>query len=130
MYDGDPERKVDNLPVQISYIGFFLQQNFNKMLIARRATNLFYRNLVERIHSIGNLGLQSPGLMGKRMSENMKKIMCNDSLNDEVRNLCKIKDKNSKLVTELKKNGDQPKNLMGEVYKELSLKDTLTDYFW
>ena len=130
MYDGDPERKVDNLPVQISYIGFFLQQNFNKMLIARRATNLFYRNLVERIHSIGNLGLQSPGLMGKRMSENMKKIMCNDSLNDEVRNLCKIKDKNSKLVTELKKNGDQPKNLMGEVYKELSLKDTLKDYFW
>ena len=130
MYDGDLERKVDNLPVQISYIGFFLQQNFNKMLIARRATNLFYRNLVERIHSIGNLGLQSPGLMGKRMSENMKKIMCNDSLNDEVRNLCKIKDKNSKLVTELKKNGDQPKNLMGEVYKELSLKDTLKDYFW
>lgn len=100
------------------------------MLIARIATNLFYRNLVERIHSIGNLGLQSPGLMGKRMSENMKKIMCNDSLNDEVRNLCKIKDKNSKLVTELKKNGDQPKNLMGEVYKELSLKDTLKDYFW
>ena len=101
--DGDPERKADNLPVQISCIGFFLQQNFNKMLIARIATNLFYRNLVERIHSIGNLGLQSPGLMGKRMSENMKKIMCNDSLNDEVRNLCKIKDKNSKLVTELKK---------------------------
>ena len=100
------------------------------MLIARIATNIFYRNLVERIHSIGNLGLQSPGLMGKRMSENMKKIMCNDSLNDEVRNLCKIKDKNSKLVTELKKNGDQPKNLMGEVYKELSLKDTLKDYFW
>ena len=128
--DGDPERKADNLPVQISCIGFFLQQNFNKMLIARIATNLFYRNLVERIHSIGNLGLQSPGLMGKRMSENMKKIMCNDSLNDEVRNLCKIKDKNSKLVTELKKNGDQPKNLMGEVYKELSLKDTLKDYFW
>ena len=128
--DGDPERKADNLPVQISCIGFFLQQNFNKMLIARIATNLFYRNLVERIHSIGNLGLQSPGLMGKRMSENMKKIMCNDSLNDEVRNLCKIKDKNSKLVTELKKNGDQPKNLMGEVHKELSLKDTLKDYFW
>ena len=56
--------------------------------------------------------------------------MCNDSLNEEVRNLCKIKDKNSKLVTELKKNGDQPKNLMGEVYKELPLKDTLKDYFW
>ena len=73
MYDGNPERKVDNLPVQISYIGFFLQQNFNKMLIARRATNLFYRNLVERIHSIGNLGLQSPGLMGKHMSENIEK---------------------------------------------------------
>ena len=104
--------------MQISYIGLFLQYKLDEVLIARRATNLFYRSLVERVHSIANLGLQSTRLIGKPRSENMKKIICSAKKNS------------SKLVTELKKSRDQPKNLMEEVFKELSLKDTLTVYFW
>ena len=55
--DGGPE--TDNLSVQKSYIALFLQHNFEEVLIARAAANLSYRNPMERVQSIANLGWQS-----------------------------------------------------------------------
>ena len=52
--DGGPEKRADNLyKNRISPI----QHNFEEVLIARMAANLSYRNPVERVHSIANLGL-------------------------------------------------------------------------
>ena len=84
---GGPERKVDNLSVQKFYIALFLEYNFDEVLIARAATNLSYPNLVERVHSVADLGLQSIGLIGK-MFENVEKIMRNASSKDELQKLC------------------------------------------
>ena len=55
--DGGPEKKTDNLSVQKLYIALFLQNNFEEVLIARTAANLYYRNPMERVRSITNLGL-------------------------------------------------------------------------
>lgn len=85
--DGGPEIKEDNFFVQKFYLVLFLQYNFNEVLIARTIANLFYYNFIERVHSIANLGLQSLGLMRKRISENMEKIMQNANPNMEIRKL-------------------------------------------
>ena len=82
--NGDPVRKADNLYVQKAYIALFLQHNFEEILITRTAANLSYRNPVERVHSIANLGLQSTGLTRKPMSKNLEKIMHNANFNEEI----------------------------------------------
>ena len=86
--DGGPERKTNNLSVQKSYIALFLLHNFEEILIARTAANLSYRNPVERVHAIANLGLQSVGLMRKAMPQNMENVIRNSNSNDEIRKLC------------------------------------------
>ena len=91
--DSCPERKVDHLSVTKTYIAFFPQCNFDEVLIA-------YRNPVERVHSIVSLRLQSIGLIRKAMPENIEKITRNANSNGEIR---KLREKNSKLETELKK---------------------------
>ena len=124
--DGGPERKTDNLSVQKSYIALFLLHNFEEILIARTAANLSYRNPVERVHAIANLGLQSVGLMRKAMPQNMENVIRNSNSNDEIRKLCS---KNSDLEIELKKSLDQPKRPIDDVFKELSQKGKKIEIF-
>ena len=88
--------------------------NFEEILIARMAANLSYRNPVERVHTIANLGLQSVGLMRKAMPQNMENVTRNSNSNDEIRKLCS---KNNDLEIELKKSLDQPKKLIEDVLK-------------
>ena len=45
--DGGPERKTNNVFVQKSYIALFLLHNFEEILIARMAANLYYCNPLE-----------------------------------------------------------------------------------
>ena len=82
--DSGPERKTDNLSVQKLYAALFLQHNFEEVLIAQTAANLSYRNPMERLHSITNLGLQAIGLMRKPMLKNLEKLMHNANSNDEI----------------------------------------------
>ena len=100
--------------------------NFEEILIARTAANLSYRNPVERVHAIANLGLQSVGLMRKAMPQNMENVIRNSNSNDDIRNLCS---KNNDLEIELKKSLDQPKKLIEDVFKELSLKGKKIEIF-
>ena len=100
--------------------------NFEEILIARTAANLCYRNPVERVHAIANLGLQSVGLMRKAMPQNMENVKRNSNSNDEIRKLCS---KNNDLEIELKKSLGQPKKLIEDVFKELSLKGKKFEIF-
>ena len=95
--------------MQKSYIALFLLNNFEEILIARTATSLSYRNPVERVHAIANLGLQSVGLMRKAILQNMENVIRNSNSNGEIRKLCS---KNNDLEIELKKSLDQPKKLI------------------
>ena len=124
--EGGPERKTYNLSVQKSYITLFLQHNFEGILIARTAANLSYRNPVEIVHSIANLGLQSIGLMRKPMSKNLEKLMHNTNSNDEIRRLYDAKES---LRKELAESLDQPKRLLEHVFKSLVLKGKQFEIF-
>ena len=101
-------------------------RNFEEILIARTAANLSYRNPVERVHAIANLGLQSVGLMRKAVPQNMENVIRNSNSNDEIRKLCS---KNSDLEIELKKSLDQPKRPIEDVFKELSQKGKKIEIF-
>ena len=124
--DDGPERKTNNLSVQKSYIALFLLHNFEEILIARTTANLSYRNPVEPVRVITNLELQSVGLMRKAMPQNMENVIRNSNSNDEIRKLCS---KNNDLEIELKKSLDQPKTLIEDVFKELSLKGKKIEIF-
>ena len=71
--DGSGDRQVNFLSVQTSPVGLFLHLNFEKVLICRTATGLSYRNPVEPVHAIANLGLQSVGTMYQKMPPDMEK---------------------------------------------------------
>ena len=109
-----------------NHIALFLLRNSEEILIARTAANLSYRNPVERVHAIANLGLQSVGLMRKAVPQNMENVIRNSNSNDEIRKLCS---KNSDLEIELKKSLDQPKRPIEDVFKELSQKGKKIEIF-
>ena len=48
-----------------------------------------YRNPVERVHSILNLGLQSVGLIRQVMDPDKKRLVKNFNLDEEIRKVCK-----------------------------------------
>ena len=75
---------------------------------------------------ITNLGLQSVGLMRKAMPQNMENVIRNSNSNVEIR---KLYSKNNDLEIELKKSLDQPKKLIEDVFKELSLKGKKIEIF-
>ena len=57
--------------------------------------------------------------MRKAMPQNMENVIRNSNSNVEIR---KLYSKNNDLEIELKKSLDQPKKLIEDVFKELSLK--------
>ena len=117
--DGGPERKTDDLSILKLYITLFLQHSFEEVLIAWTAANLSYRNPVERVLPIANLGLQSNGLMRKSMSKILEKPMHNADSNDEIRRLC---DASESLRKEIAESFDQAKRHMEHVFKSFALK--------
>ena len=73
--DGGGDGRADFLSVQKSLVGLFLYHDFDEVSICRTAAGLSYRNSVERVHAIANLGLQSVGLMRQRMPPDMEKLI-------------------------------------------------------
>lgn len=67
--DGGPDHRNTYLTVQISLLCLFITLDLDMLVAARTAPQNSYRNPVERIMSLINLGLQSVGLMRQKMSE-------------------------------------------------------------
>ena len=67
--------------------------------MCRPATGLSYRNPVERVHAIANLGLQSVGIMRQKMSPDMEECIRNCNPNEELR---KAIEQHEELKTALK----------------------------
>ena len=76
---------VDFLSVQKPLVGLFLNHGFDEALICRTVAGLSYHKPVERMHAIANLRLQSTGIMSQRMPPDMKKLIKNYNLNEEIR---------------------------------------------
>ena len=73
LFDGGPDHRLTYLSVKLSLIALFLKLDLDYLCAARTAPYHSYRNPVERIMSIVNLGLQAVALAREKMPEEMEK---------------------------------------------------------
>ena len=67
--DGGPDHRLTYVSVQLSLIALFLNLNLDFLVACRIAPNHSWKNPVERIMPLLNIGLQCVGLMRVKMSE-------------------------------------------------------------
>jgi len=82
--DGGPDHCTNFLSVQVALIGLFRLLDLDLLVAARTAPHSSYRNPVERIMSLLNLGLQSVGVMRQQMPEEMEKAVSNANSMDDI----------------------------------------------
>ena len=75
--NGGGDRKVDFLCIKKALISKFLIHDLDEIIVCRTAAGSSYRNTVERIHAVANLGLQSVGMTRQKMSPDMKLLKKN-----------------------------------------------------
>ncbi|PKY58409.1 hypothetical protein RhiirA4_449266, partial [Rhizophagus irregularis] len=73
--DGGPDHRVNYLRVQLSLIALFITLDLDLLIAVRTPPGHSWKNPVERIMSILNLGLQCIGLMRAEMDEEFEEIM-------------------------------------------------------
>ena len=61
--DGGPDHRLTFFSVQLTLVALFLNLNLDLLVVGRTAPNHSWRNPVERIMSVINLGLQCVGMM-------------------------------------------------------------------
>ncbi|PKC04797.1 hypothetical protein RhiirA5_421760 [Rhizophagus irregularis] len=117
--DGGPDHRVNYLRVQLSLIALFITLDLDLLIAVRTPPGHSWKNPVERIMSILNLGLQCIGLMRAEMDEEFEEIMkyCNSM--DDIRN----KAEEEPQLKEQLLNSLQPTlELMENLIKRLELK--------
>ena len=75
--DGGPDHRLTFFSVQLSLIALFLNLNLDLLVVGRTAPHHSWRNPVERIMSVINLGLQCVGMMRKEGSTDFEKAIKN-----------------------------------------------------
>lgn len=75
--DNEPDHQLTYVSTQLSLIALFLNLNLDFLCAAWTAPNQSWRNPVEWIMSIVNLGLQSVGVMRKEMPDEAEKVLKN-----------------------------------------------------
>ena len=71
--DGGPDHRLTFMSVQLSMIALFLNLNIDLLVVGRTAPNHSWRNPVERIMSVINLGLQCVGVCVVKVVWSLKK---------------------------------------------------------
>ena len=72
--DGGPDHNLTHVAVQLSVIALFLYLDLDFICASRTCPYQSWRNPVERIMSVLNLGLQCIGLMREKMGEDFEKL--------------------------------------------------------
>ncbi len=86
--DGGPDHRLTYISVQLSLIALFLNLDLDFLIACRTAPNHSWRNPVERIMSIINLGFQSVGVMRSAHSEEFEASIQNCNSLKELRKAC------------------------------------------
>uniref|UniRef100_U9TKM5 Uncharacterized protein n=1 Tax=Rhizophagus irregularis (strain DAOM 181602 / DAOM 197198 / MUCL 43194) TaxID=747089 RepID=U9TKM5_RHIID len=87
--DGGPDHRVNYLQVQLSLISLFMSLDLDLLVAVRTPSGHSWKNPVERIMSILNLGLQCIGLMRTEMDKEFEELIkCCNSMED-IRNKAK-----------------------------------------
>ena len=89
--DGGPDHRLTYVSVQLSLIALFLKLDLDYLCVCRTAPFHSWKNPVERIMSIVNLGLQSVGLMRQQIDEEFEEIISKCNSMDQLRQAAKRK---------------------------------------
>ena len=114
--DGGPDHRLTYISTQLSLVALFLNLDLDLLCAARTAPNQSWRNPVERIMSVVNLGLQSVGLMRKEMSSNAEKALKNCNSLKQIRSV------GEPFKLEVQESIQQPIDLIADVMSRLELK--------
>ena len=82
--DGGPDHCCTYARVQLSYICLFLVLDLDYFIAVRTPPQHSWKNPVERIMSILNLGLQSVGLMRSKMNDQSEKLLSKCNTMNEI----------------------------------------------
>ena len=86
--DGGPDHRLTYILVQLSLIALYLNLDLDFLIACRTAPNHSWRNPVERLMSIINLGFQSVGLMRSKLSDDFELKIKNCHSLKELRTTC------------------------------------------
>ena len=118
--DGGSDHCCTYARVQLSYICLFIALDLDYFVAVRTPPQHSWKNPVERIMSILNLGLQSVGLMRTEMNNESEKLM---SKCGTMNKICKIAEENPTLKRDLTTSLQAPINLIRNTFSRQSLKD-------
>jgi hypothetical protein len=124
--DGGPDHCCTYTYVQLSYICLFIALDLDYFVAVQTPPQNLWKNPVERIISILNLGLQSVGLMRIEMNNESKRLISKCGIMNEIR---KAAEENSTLKEDLIGSLQAPINLIRSVFDHQFLKDELFKTF-
>ena len=121
--DGGPDHKLTYVSVQLSLIALFLNLNLDCLIACRTAPNHSWKNPVERIMSIVNLGLQCIGLMRAKMGEDFEWAISNCNNLEQIRKATATQ--KEQVASTLK----PAVNLLHDIIKRLELKGRVFELY-
>ncbi|GET01947.1 uncharacterized protein LOC111130598 [Rhizophagus clarus] len=124
--DGGPNHKNTFLRVQLSLIAIFIALDLDYLVAVRTPPGHSWKNPVERIMSILNLGMQCVGLMRQKMSEEMEKLISGCNSLEDMREKAKT---NHQLEKELLQSMEPIRDLLSNLFTRQSFKDEFFKVF-
>ena len=73
--EGGGDRNIVHLSVQKYLVALIRKYNFDEIIAIRTAAGFSFYNPMERIHAVGNIGLEGVGVMRNRMSNEMETLL-------------------------------------------------------
>src|SRR6266542_4046602 len=117
--DGSPDHRCTYIRVQLSYICLFLALDLDYFVAVRTPPQNSWKNPVERIMSILNIGLQSIGLMRAEMNDESEKLIGKCNTMNEIR---KTAEENPTLKGDLIASLQTPIHLVNDIFTVSHLK--------
>ncbi|XP_019860109.1 PREDICTED: uncharacterized protein LOC109588370 [Amphimedon queenslandica] len=118
--DGGPDHRLTYILVQLSLICLFIKLDLDYLCACRTAPYHSWRNPVERIMSILNLGLQCVGLAREQMTEEFEKEAAKANLLSELR---AIASQTSGFEAAVASSLSPVKSLLHSIFNRLKLHD-------
>ncbi len=116
--DGGPDHRLTYISVQLSLICLFLKLDLDFLCACRTAPYHSWKNPVERVMSVLNLGLQSVGLARAELPENLEKEVAKCNTLSELR---KIATRNNDFVAAVQDSLSPVKVLLSNIFSRLCL---------
>ena len=118
--DGGPDHRVTYLSVQLSLICLFRALDLDYLIAARTAPNNSFRNPVERIMSLLNIGLQAVGIMREKMSNDQFEVLMKTA--NSMEDVRKIAMREENFKKEFISSMSAPIELIKSIFRSLKLK--------